>query len=372
MKNQPKMKLPSLLLIVLNFLFIFGGYELFNGNSIFETITIIQHNINDFIIKVKTSVENFEKMGSNTHQSSVETEMVIAKIIIVIFCICFIYSILKGNGKKFWRSIKRVFNPNLPDEKFYEIDEKLKKKITVDPAIKTKGYENVLINCCKKMNVNEVSFVFNKDKDANIQTIEESGCVSIIEVGQSFFNSLYLIKNEELRKQFLVFSICHELTHVKHHDAMNLKWCCILGDILFLDGLFFSLIIQKFMSSYLFIVFLFDIIWVCIFSAFCRPSVWSFGFEYRADRTAVLISEISSSKLTTILNLLFPNGTDDSKRNLIKIFFDKKKKTCEYAHPTMNQRKKEFSIRRKWTYFDFFRVALKKQIKELPEEIFHG
>lgn len=361
------MKLPVVILLLLNMLYFFGGYEILTGLPPSDVGNRIVHNLKEFVCTVIDEGRQFSYQGFQGNPISHVFEVVTLSIL----AIAMVAIILTGNGKYFWNTIKRMFNPRLPEEEYDKINDTFKGKLTV-----LKGLEDVqllLEQISEDMGVDEVVFRYIDAESVLIQTIEQSGYVSIVEIGKPFLNQLSGKETDEIREQVFRFSICHELTHVRHHDAMNLRWVAIFSLLIWIDGFLAMLALQYINIIPPSVLLVFKVTWLIFGSAFCRPSVWSYGFEYRADRTAMSVSGIDDSEaLFSYLTTLFPQMRGHKKAKLRKIMFSRRNSTAEYAHPTVDERKKELISHNEWHWIDFIRIAVIRQLKDLPREILHG
>ncbi len=303
----------------------------------------------------------------------------------ILAAIIFIALLLTKSGR---RSIKRQFDPNEPDEEYYEKNKSYRGKITVEGLDK---YKPLLNDLAKKAGINEVIFRYNSN--IIIRTVEQSGYVSVIEIGDGFLKRLSIIRNTAVRNQFVFFAISHELIHIKYHDPMNITWLNIASVVLWLDGLLLiglTPLLLTIQSSFIFIWlrFLCIVIWFGFVSFIPRLSYWSHCAEYRADREALILNRANVNVVFTAFSLCFPEMKEEYKIGMgaiAKILWDmligNASMSDAYAHPSLSQRwreaqrkqktgktqqeqkleqdhEKEHIDDREWCISDYFRVAV--------------
>lgn len=307
-------------------------------------------NMWNFIKKVIIDSRAFINRGAGRPADAFSFDDVLSILAIIIFVILL--------ATKFGRrTIKRYFDPKEPDEEYYEKDKSYRGKIKVEGL---EQYEPLFDNLAKKAGINEVVFRYNSD--VIIHSIEQSGYVSVIEIGDGFLDRLSRIRNTAARNQFFSFAVSHELIHIKYHDPMNITWLNITSVILWLDGLILIGLIPLLLIPHPSLFFMglhFSciIFWFCFITVIPRQSYWSHCAEYRADREALILNRANVDVIFTAFSRCFPEmkdkhkvGVNDMVKNLWNALTGKAATLDTYAHPSLSQRRQEAQRKLKAEY----------------------
>ncbi len=320
-------------------------------------------NMWNFFKKVFVDSRAFINMGAGRPADAFSFDDVLlipAAIILIIF-------LVTKYGRRF---LKQYFDPNEPGEKYYEQDKSYRGKIKVEGL---DGFEPFLYDLVKRAGINEVVFRYNPN--VTIHSIEQSGYVSVIELGDEFLDKLSRIRNAAARNQFLSFAVSHELIHIKYHDPMNIIWLNVASVVLWLDGFLLIGLALLLLSKHLSFMsvairFACIVFWICYASVVARSSYWSHCAEYRADREALILSRTNVDVVFAAFSRCFPEmkesykvGAGDVIKNLWNSLIGRGEILDSYAHPSLAQRKQEAQRKQgmnngEWGLSDYFRVAV--------------
>ncbi len=367
MRKPPARKF-ALTLIILHFLASFIPYT--------EDDAPFFINMWNFFKKVFVDSRTFINMGAGRPADAFSFDDVLlipAAIILIIF-------LVTKSGRRF---LKQYFDPNEAGEKYYEQDKSYRGKIKVEGL---DGFELFLYDLAEKAGIHEVVFRYNPN--ATIHSIEQSGYVSVIELGDEFLNRLSRIRNTAVRNQFLSFAVSHELIHIKYHDPMNIIWLNVASVVLWLDGFLLIGLVPLLLSEHpslmsVAIRFACIVFWICYASVVARSSYWSHCAEYRADREALILSGANVDVVFTAFSRCFPEmresykiGVGDVVKNLWNALIGRGEILDSYAHPSLSQRRQEAQRKQEtnngeWGIFDYFRVAVLMIIAQIKGERQH-